>query len=441
MSGLRPILLSPFCPKMFDFTLLANDPTHPARTGVFQTPHGPIETPVFAPVGTQATVKTVTPRDLHDVGASLILANTYHLFLRPGADLIADFGGLHGFMAWPGPILTDSGGYQVFSLALMRKIDPDGVTFRSHIDGSLHRLTPEISIAVQESLGADIIMCFDECPEPHDRAYNEAALQRTHAWAVRCKAAKKRNDQALFGIVQGGIFPDLRIESARALCELDFPGYAVGGLSVGETKAEMYSILDQVVPELPADRPRYLMGVGVPEDIVEGVRAVLISSTACCPPASHATAACSPARDASTCATRVTAPTRSPSNPAVTVTPVNTSAAPICATCSKPVKSSACIWRPSTICVSCSGYWPRFVPTSKRARSARSAMSSFSNTRSPTRKCATRSAQRADNAPHDSSTSAPLTAPASAASFWPSPSSEALHECAHPGLPASPSSP
>ena len=208
---------------MFDFTLLANDPTGPARSGTFQTPHGPIETPVFAPVGTQATVKTVTPRDLHEVGASLILANTYHLFLRPGATLVADFGGLHGFMAWPGPILTDSGGYQVFSLALMRKIDPDGVTFRSHIDGSLQRLTPETSIAVQESLGADIIMCFDECPEPHNRAYNEAALDRTHAWAVRCKAAQRRRDQALFGIVQGGIFPDLRIESAHTLPHARFP--------------------------------------------------------------------------------------------------------------------------------------------------------------------------------------------------------------------------
>jgi queuine tRNA-ribosyltransferase len=228
-------------------------------------------TPVFAPVGTQATVKTLTPRDLSDLGASLILANTYHLYLRPGTALVRDFGGLHGFMRWPGPILTDSGGYQVFSLAQMRKIDADGVTFRSHIDGSLHRLTPETSIAAQEDLGADIIMCFDECPEPLSRAYNEAAMARTHAWAARCRDAHRRADQALFGIVQGGIFHDLRIESARTLRALDFPGYAIGGLSVGETKEQMYTTLDVVTPELPADRPRYLMGVGAPEDIIEGV--------------------------------------------------------------------------------------------------------------------------------------------------------------------------
>jgi queuine tRNA-ribosyltransferase len=270
-SGLAPAYSPLFALSMSDFTLHARDPHTAARSGVYRTPHGPIHTPVFAPVGTQATVKTLTPRDLHEIGASLILANTYHLFLRPGVDLIADFGGLHSFMAWPHPILTDSGGYQVFSLALMRKVDPDGVTFRSHVDGSLHRLTPEIAVAAQEALGADIIMCLDECPEPHDRAYNEAALERTHAWAERCKSAQRRDDQALFGIVQGGIFPDLRLESARKLRELDFPGYAVGGLSVGETKEQMYGILDQVVPELPADRPRYLMGVGAPEDIVEAV--------------------------------------------------------------------------------------------------------------------------------------------------------------------------
>jgi queuine tRNA-ribosyltransferase len=261
---------------MFDFTLYAQDPHTAARTGVFHTPHGAIETPVFAPVGTQATVKTVTARDLREVGASLILANNYHLYLRPGPELIADFGGLHGFMGWPGPILTDSGGYQVFSLAATRKLDADGVTFRSHIDGSLQRLTPETAIAAQEALGADIIMCLDECPEPLERASNEAALARTHAWAARCKAAHLPDQpaaarQALFGIVQGGVFPDLRVESARAIREIGFPGYAIGGLSVGETKAQMYAILDVVTPELPADRPRYLMGVGAPEDIVEAV--------------------------------------------------------------------------------------------------------------------------------------------------------------------------
>ena len=256
---------------MFEFHVTAQNPHSAARTGVFETPHGPLLTPVFAPVGTQATVKTLTPRDLHELEASLVLANTYHLYLRPGPELIADFGGLHSFMGWPGPLLTDSGGYQVFSLAQMRKLDADGVTFRSHIDGSLHRFTPESTIAAQEALGADIIMCLDECPEPLDRAYNEDALRRTHAWAARCQAAQRRADQALFGIVQGGIFPDLRAESARTLRALDFVGYAIGGLSVGETKAEMYATLEITVPELPVGRPRYLMGVGTPEDIVEGV--------------------------------------------------------------------------------------------------------------------------------------------------------------------------
>ena len=256
---------------MFDFALTAQDPQTQARAGVFETPHGKLLTPVFAPVGTQATVKTLTPRDLAEAGATLVLSNTYHLYLRPGARLVADFGGLHSFMGWPGPMLTDSGGFQVFSLAQMRKLDADGVTFRSHIDGSLHRFTPESTVAAQEDLGADIIMCLDECAEPLDRAYNEAALRRTHAWAARCQTAQRRRDQALFGIVQGGIFPDLRIESARTLRAMNFPGYAIGGLSVGETKEQMYTTLDVTVPELPATKPRYLMGVGAPEDIVEGV--------------------------------------------------------------------------------------------------------------------------------------------------------------------------
>jgi queuine tRNA-ribosyltransferase len=256
---------------MFEFHTTAQDPQTAARIGIFETTHGRLLTPVFAPVGTQATVKTLTPRDLAEIGATLVLANTYHLYLRPGARLIADFGGLHSFMGWPGPMLTDSGGFQVFSLAQMRKLDPDGVTFRSHIDGSLHRFTPESAIASQEDLGADIIMCLDECPEPLDRKYNEEALTRTHAWAARCREAKRRPDQALFGIVQGGIFPDLRVESARTLRALDFLGYAVGGLSVGETKEQMYATLDVTVPELPTNKPRYLMGVGAPEDVVEGV--------------------------------------------------------------------------------------------------------------------------------------------------------------------------
>ncbi len=256
---------------MFGFQITATDPNTAARNGVFETPHGALVTPVFAPVGTQATVKTLTPRDLAEVGATLVLANNYHLYLRPGVALIRDFGGLHSFMGWPGPILTDSGGYQVFSLATMRKLDADGVTFRSHLDGSQHRFTPESAVASQEALGADIIMCLDECAEPLDRTYNEAALRRTHAWAIRCKDAHRRTDQALFGIVQGGIFPDLRVESSQTLRALGFPGYAIGGLSVGETKPQMYATLDVTVPELPADKPRYLMGVGAPEDIVEGV--------------------------------------------------------------------------------------------------------------------------------------------------------------------------
>ncbi|HEX7975663.1 MAG TPA: tRNA guanosine(34) transglycosylase Tgt [Anaerolineales bacterium] len=242
-----------------------------ARAGVFHTPHGDILTPVFAPVGTQATVKAVTPAQLSELQASLVLANTYHLYLRPSDELVAELGGLHRFMNWPNPILTDSGGYQVFSLADSRNIDDDGVTFKSHIDGSIHRLTPEKSIAIQENLGADIIMAFDECAPPYERSYNERALTRTHAWALRCREAKTRPDQALFGIVQGGVFPDLRQQSAEFIASLDFPGHAIGGLSVGETKDEMNSMLEVVDAILPDDKPRYLMGVGAPEDLVNGV--------------------------------------------------------------------------------------------------------------------------------------------------------------------------
>ena len=255
----------------FRVSLLKTDAHTLARASVFSTPHGDIPMPAFAPVGTYATVKTVSPRELSELGASLVLANTYHLYLRPGAELIARLGGLHRFMAWDGPLLTDSGGFQVFSLAGLRRVDDEGVTFRSHVDGSEHRLTPEKAIAIQEQLGADIVMALDECAEPQDRAYNEAALARTHAWAGRCRAAKTRSDQALFGIVQGGIFPELRQESARFLTDLDFPGYAIGGLSVGETKAEMHAMLEVTTPLLPEDRPRYLMGVGSPEDLFEGV--------------------------------------------------------------------------------------------------------------------------------------------------------------------------
>ena len=255
---------------MFEFNLIASQGR--ARTGLFHTPHGDLETPVFAPVGTQAAVKALTPAQVEELGATLVLANTYHLYLRPGDELVREMGGLHPFMQWPRPMLTDSGGYQVFSLAETRKIDDDGVTFKSHVDGSTHRFTPEKSIAIQENLGADIIMAFDECADPNDHAYIAKAMERTHRWAERCLVAKTRPDQALFGIVQGGINPDLRAASAEFIAALPFPGVAIGGLSVGETKTEMHAMLDIVTPLLPENKPRYLMGVGTPEDLIEGIR-------------------------------------------------------------------------------------------------------------------------------------------------------------------------
>jgi len=255
--------------RTFQFDLLARQGS--ARAGTFATPHGTILTPVFAPVGTQATVKAVSPAQLKETGASLILSNTYHLYLRPGADLVAEHGGLHSFMQWEGPMLTDSGGFQVFSLSDTRKVDEEGVTFKSHIDGSTHRFTPEVSIAIQEKLGADIIMAFDECAVPNDLAYNQKSMARTHAWLERCVAAKTRPDQALFGIVQGGVFPELRRTSAQFVSSMDLPGVAIGGLSVGETKEQMHAMLEVVDPLLPQDKPRYLMGVGSPEDLINGI--------------------------------------------------------------------------------------------------------------------------------------------------------------------------
>jgi queuine tRNA-ribosyltransferase len=254
---------------MFEFTVSARD--HRARTGIFSTPHGDLKTPVFAPVGTQATVKTLTPEHLKDIHATLVLSNTYHLYLRPGDEIVREMGGLHKFMQWHHPMLTDSGGFQVFSLAQTRKIDDDGVTFKSHIDGSTHRFTPEKSIAIQENLGADIIMAFDECSDPTDHAYTQLAMERTHRWAERCLEAKSRPDQALFGIVQGGVRADLRAASAKFIASLDTPGIAIGGLSVGESKEEMHAALDVVTPLLPENKPRYLMGVGTPEDLINGV--------------------------------------------------------------------------------------------------------------------------------------------------------------------------
>lgn len=254
----------------FSFEIVARDGR--ARAGRLRTPHGEVETPVFMPVGTAGAVKAVPHRDLSELGASLLLANTYHLLLRPGDELVAELGGLHGFTGWRGPFLTDSGGYQVFSLAALRKLDEEGVRFRSHIDGSLHLLSPERSLAVQQNLGADIVMAFDECP-PGDapREAVEAATARTTRWARRSREAHRRGDQWLFGIVQGGSHEDLRERSARELLEIDFPGYAVGGLSVGEPKAARNRVLEQLEQLLPEARPRYLMGVGTPEDLIDGV--------------------------------------------------------------------------------------------------------------------------------------------------------------------------
>jgi queuine tRNA-ribosyltransferase len=244
-----------------------------ARTGVLHTPHGDIETPVFMPVGTQGTVKAMTPEQVEDTGARLILGNTYHLFLRPGADVVREAGGLHRFMHWNHAILTDSGGFQVFSLGKMRKITETGVKFRSYIDGSEQMLTPEISIGVQEALGSDIMMAFDECVQyPAERRYVEGSLDRTTRWLKRCiDAHTDPESQSLFGIMQGGVFKDLRRRSAEQITQFDLPGYAIGGLSVGEPKEVMLDVLDDCVDLLPADRPRYLMGIGTVDYIFEAV--------------------------------------------------------------------------------------------------------------------------------------------------------------------------
>ncbi len=255
-----------------EFEIQATCPDSWARAGSVPTPHGKIATPVFAPVGTQGTVKAVSPRDLEQLGVSLVLANTYHLYLRPGVQVIAKLGGLHSFMGWQGPILTDSGGFQIYSMEHLREIDDGGVTFRSHVDGSEHRFTPESAIALQEQLGGDIIIALDVCTAyPSDYRQNALALRRTQLWAERCRKAQTRSDQMLFGVVQGGTFEDLRKESACQLASLDFAGYAIGGLSVGEPKALMHQILEATVPFLPEDKPRHLLGVGSPEDLFEGV--------------------------------------------------------------------------------------------------------------------------------------------------------------------------
>ena len=256
----------------FQYQLETTSPDCAARVGRWQTPHGSVETPAFMPVGTSASVKGLTPDQLRQAGVQMVLANTYHLELRPGADVVAELGGLHRFMGWNGPILTDSGGFQVFSLARLSKLDDRQVVFRSHLDGSLFELSPERAMEIQEGLGADCIMCLDECP-PHDVSPErlQNAVDRTTRWAVRCREAHARTDQALFGIVQGGVDRGLRERSLEGLLPLDFPGYAVGGLSVGESPDLMYQTLDWTVPLLPADKPRYLMGVGRPIDLLEAV--------------------------------------------------------------------------------------------------------------------------------------------------------------------------
>lgn len=243
-----------------------------ARLGEIITSHGTFPTPMFMPVGTQATVKSLTPEDLVNAGAGIILSNTYHLYLRPGADLVEKAGGLHKFMNWKQGILTDSGGFQVFSLSGLRKITDEGVEFSSHIDGSKHFFSPEKVMEIEQKLGADIAMCLDECTEaPSTYEKAKRAVERTTRWAARCKDAHTREDQALFGIVQGNVYDDLRIKSAQEITALNFPGYAIGGLSVGESKDDMYRILRIMHLHLPQEKPRYLMGVGAPEDLVEGV--------------------------------------------------------------------------------------------------------------------------------------------------------------------------
>jgi queuine tRNA-ribosyltransferase len=238
------------------------------------TPHGAVDTPAFMPVGTQATVKALTPAQLRETGTQIVLANTYHLMLRPGAETIATLGGLHHFAGWDGALLTDSGGFQVFSLTELRRIDDDGITFRSHVDGIMHRLTPESAIDIQQQLGADIIMCLDECPPlPSESSVLAAAVTRTVAWAQRCRAAHRRPQQALYGIVQGGLDEHLRRECLERMVAIGFDGYALGGLSVGEPPAEMHALLEAFAHELPADRPRYVMGVGTPLDLVRAVAA------------------------------------------------------------------------------------------------------------------------------------------------------------------------
>ncbi len=257
---------------MMDFTLIAKDPACGARLGVIDTPHGRVSTPAFMPVGTQGAVKALTPEQVHALGAEIVLGNTYHLMLRPGHRLIAKLGGLHRFMNWQGPILTDSGGFQIYSLGNLRTMTEEGATFQSHIDGSRHFLSPEMAIEIQEDLGSDVMMCLDECiAYPSERGEIERALGRTARWAARCKKSRRNEARALFGIIQGGVDRDLRRRGVEEIASIGFDGYALGGLSVGEPKELLLDTLAATAPLLPEDRPRYLMGVGTPEDLVDGV--------------------------------------------------------------------------------------------------------------------------------------------------------------------------
>jgi queuine tRNA-ribosyltransferase len=258
------------------FKVEKKDPNCGARAGILSLPHGDVKTPVFMPVGTQATVKSLSVEDLETIGAQIILGNAYHLYLRPGTEIMEQAGGLHEFMQWKRPILTDSGGFQVFSLSELNKVTEEGVQFQSHLDGTKHLMTPEKAIDVQISIGADIMMCFDECtshPAPHDQAAK--SMRMTLDWAKRCKTQWESREimehQALFGIVQGNVYEDLRVESVAGTVEIDFPGYAIGGVSVGESKEEMVQVVDWCAPKLPEGKPRYLMGVGPPEDLLEAI--------------------------------------------------------------------------------------------------------------------------------------------------------------------------
>ncbi len=273
MEPIDPNAVAPRPSGGFRFQIHHTQAAGAARVGAFHTPHGPVETPAFMPVGTQGTVKGLTAEQIRATGAQMVLGNTYHLALRPGEEIVRELGGLHVFMQWTGPILTDSGGFQLFSLAEMTKVSEASAVFRSHIDGSTIDLSPERAIAIQEALGSDIAMVLDHVvPLPSSREAVVDALERTIRWAARCRAAARRADQAQFGIVQGGLDEDLRIHCAQELAKLDFVGYAIGGLSVGETPEEMYRVLDFTTPALPSDRPRYLMGVGRPQDLLEAIR-------------------------------------------------------------------------------------------------------------------------------------------------------------------------